>query len=222
LNSFEDVDVDVDVDEGGRPRVTAPLPGSAASSGSFATAPGALFARSPRPVASGATRGEKKEETRVRLLHASDPREVCGGVIGSPENKKFCAAHPSVCGHEATHHRKKVDLHPDALHVMAPKKGTTHANLPPALKGSHIPSDVILSDLLKDERLVDMWHVHFDGCNASEEGTRENKLQGTGYDSWDHLQRPSLDELERANNFKTPKKVRLLLDLDMEVKDEPN
>jgi hypothetical protein len=98
----EDVFSFEDVDEGGRPRVTAPLPGSAASSRSFATAPGTLFAHSPRPVASGATRGEKKEETRVRLLHVSDPREICGGVIGSPENKKFCAAHPNDCGFQAT------------------------------------------------------------------------------------------------------------------------
>jgi hypothetical protein len=61
--------------------VTAPLPGSATSSRSFATAPGTLFASSPRPVASGAvTGGRKKEETRVRLLHVSDPREGCGGV----------------------------------------------------------------------------------------------------------------------------------------------
>jgi hypothetical protein len=43
----EDVFSFEDVDEGGRPRVTAPLPGSAASSRSFAAAPGALFARLP-------------------------------------------------------------------------------------------------------------------------------------------------------------------------------
>jgi hypothetical protein len=182
---------------------------------------GMLFARSPRPVASGVTRGEKKEETRVRMLHVSDPREVCGGVIGLPENKKFCAAHTSVCGCQASHRGKKANPHPDTLHVMAPKKGATHANLRPALKGSHIPSDVILADLLEEERPVAMWHVCFDGCNVSEEATGENELQGTGYDSWDHLQRLSLDELERANDFKTPKKVRLLLDLDIEVKDEP-
>jgi hypothetical protein len=168
------------------------------------------------------TRGEKKEETRVRLLHVSDPREICGGVIGSPENKKFCAAHPNDCGFQATHRGKKVELHPDTLYVMAPKKGAIHANLLPTLKGRYVPSDVILADLLEDERPVSMWHVYFDGCNASEEATGENELQGTGYDSsWDHLQRPSLDELERANDFKTPKKVRLLLDLDMEVKEEP-
>jgi hypothetical protein len=34
---------------------------------------------------------------------------------------------------------------------MAPKKGATHANLPPTLKGSYVPSDVILADLLEDE-----------------------------------------------------------------------
>jgi hypothetical protein len=218
----EDVFSFEDVNEGGRPRVTTPLPGSATSSRSFATAPGTLFARSPRPVVSGVTRGEKKEETRVRLLHVSDPREICGGIIGLPANKKFCAAHPNDCGFQATHRGKKVEPHPNALHVMAPKKGAMHANLLPTLKGSYVPSDVILADLLEDERPVSMWHVCFDGCNASEEATGENELQGTGCDSsWDHLQRPSLDELERANDFKTPKKVRLFLDLDMEVKEEP-
>jgi hypothetical protein len=134
----EDVFSFEDVDEGGRPRVTAPLPGSATSSTSFAAAPGTLFARSPRPVASGVTRGGKKEETRVRLLHVSDPREICGGVIGLPENKKFCAAHPNDCGFQATHWGKKVELHPDALHVMAPKKGAMHANLLPTLKGRYL------------------------------------------------------------------------------------
>jgi hypothetical protein len=154
----EDVFSFEDVDEGGRPRVTAPLPGSAASSSrSFATAPGTLFARSPRPVASGVTRGEKKEETRVRLFHVSDPREVCGGVIGLPENKKLCAAHPNDCGFQATHRGKKVELHPDAPYVMAPKKGAIHANLLPTLKGSYVPSDVILADLLEDERPVSMY-----------------------------------------------------------------
>jgi hypothetical protein len=60
----EDVFSFEDVDEGGRPRVTTtPLPGSTpASSRSFATAPGALFARSPRPVASGVTRGEGRNK----------------------------------------------------------------------------------------------------------------------------------------------------------------
>jgi hypothetical protein len=81
--SFDDVKGD------GSPRVTTPLP--------FNPVPGMLFGSSPHPVASGVTRGEMKEETRVRLLHISDISNVCGGVIGLPENKKFCAAHPSVC-----------------------------------------------------------------------------------------------------------------------------
>jgi hypothetical protein len=87
--SFEDVE-----DGSSPPRVTAPLPGAPSLT---YPRPGTLFGGSPRPVASGVTRGEKKEETRVRLLHVSDPATVCGGVTGAVENKKFCAAHPSLC-----------------------------------------------------------------------------------------------------------------------------
>jgi hypothetical protein len=128
----------------------------------------------------------------------------------------------AVCG--ATHRWKnKVGLQPDTLHVMSPKKGETHANLPPRLKRSFIPSDASFVDLLEDECPVAMWRVYFDGCNASEEEaiTGDNKPQGPGSDSWDHLQCPSHLEIERANNFKTPERVWLHLDLKMEVKEEP-
>jgi hypothetical protein len=218
----EDVFSFEDVDTASHTRVTTPLPGSATASRSFSTtAPGTLFGSSPRPVASGVTRGEKKEEVRVRLLHVSDPMEICGGVIGLPENKKFCAAHPKDCEFQVTHRWKKVDLQADTFYVMSPKKGAVHANLLPTLQGNFIPSDVTLSDLLDDERPVAMWHVYFDGCNASEESTGKNELQSFEYDTWEHLQRPSLDELERANDFKTPKKVRLHFDLEQEIKEEP-
>jgi hypothetical protein len=213
--SFEDVDAAT-----GSGRVTTPLPSSATSRPFNANAPGTLFASSPRHVASGVTRGEKKEEARVHLLHVSNPTEVCGGVIGLPENKKFCAVHPNDCDFQVTHRWKKFDLQPDTFYIMSPKKGAVHAHLLPTLKGNFVPADVSLSDLLDDERPVAMWHVYFDGCNASEESTGDNELQASTHDSWEHLQRPSLDELERANDFKTPKKVRLHFDLEQEVKVE--
>jgi hypothetical protein len=209
--SFDDVD-----GEGG-PRATTPLPGAPSSSRSINPVPGTLFGSSPRPVASGVTRGEKKEETRVRLLHVSDPANVCGGVIGLPENKKFCAAHPSVCDYPATHRGKRVDLMTDTLYIMSPKKGAMHATLFPTLGFNYIPSDVKLADLLNDERPVAMWHVFFDGCNASEEATGANELHFSKDEAWEYLHHPSLDELEKANDFKTPRKVRVKLDLKNEV-----
>jgi hypothetical protein len=64
--------------------------------------------------------------------------------------------------------------------------------------------------LLYDERPVAMWHVHFDDCNTPEDATGENELEPVRNDSWEAIQHPSLEELERANDFKTPKKVRVL------------
>jgi hypothetical protein len=128
--SFEDVDTGL---------VTTPLPGSAPTSGSFNPRPSTLFGGSPHPVASRVMRGEKKEETRVCLLHVSDPVNVYSGVIGYVENKKFCAAHPSSCEFQATHSKKKFELSLDTLYVMSPKKGGMHATLLPKLDGNHIP-----------------------------------------------------------------------------------
>jgi hypothetical protein len=59
----------------------------------------------------------------------------------------------------------------DMLCVMSPKRGAMHAALLPMLGFNYIPSDVKLADLLSDERPVFMWHVYFDGCNASEKAT---------------------------------------------------
>jgi hypothetical protein len=110
----------------------------------------------------------------------------------------------------------------DTLYVMSPKKGAMHATLLPTLGYSYIPGDVTLDDLLRDERPVAMWHVYFDGCNASEEATGEdNELQPTKDDAWEYLHHPSLDELEKANDFKTPRKVRVKLDMKSEVIYEP-
>jgi hypothetical protein len=202
LFSFEDVDVVV------RPMDTMPLPTRPShSSASTQPFPGTLFGGSPRPVTSGVTRGGKKEETRVRLVHVSDPAETCGGVIGVIENQKFCAAHPSLCEHRLTHSKRKFDLDSNTLYVMASKKGAMHATLLPKLDGNCIPSDKALSDLLEDERPVAMWHVYFDGCNTVEETTGANELAAPKDVSWEAIDRPSLEDLERANNFKTPRKV---------------
>jgi hypothetical protein len=93
---------------------------------------------------------------------------------------------------------------------MAPKKGAIHATLLPSLGVHCIPSDKDLAVLMDDERPVATWHVYFDGCNTSEEATGENELEAPKDVSWEAIQRPSLEDLERANDFKTPKKVRVL------------
>jgi hypothetical protein len=157
----------------------------------------------------------------VRLLHVGDPAHVCGGVIGLLENKKFCAAHPSLCDYQVTHRSKRVDLITDTLYVMSPKKGAMHATLLPTLGCNFIPADVKLANLLSEERPVAMWHVYFDGCNASEEVTGDNELQSSKDDAWEYLHHPSLDELEKANDFKTPRKVRVKLDMKSEDGRQP-
>jgi hypothetical protein len=209
---FDFADVDVVL----RPMLTTPLPGHGATLRSSTAAasphplPGTLFGNSPRPVASGVTRGEKKEESGVRLVHVSDPADICGGVIGIMENKKFCAAHPSLCDHPLIHGKRKFELQPDTLYVMSPKKGAMHTTLEPKLAGMCVPSDKALVDLLNDERPVAMWHVYFDGCNTTETLTGYNELETPKDVSWEAIDRPSLEDLERANDFKTPRKVCLM------------
>jgi hypothetical protein len=137
--SFEDADLVV------RPMHTTPLPGlggtrSATSAASLHPLPGTLFDGSPHPVASGVTRGEKKEETRVRLVHVGNPNEICGGAIGAVENKKFCAAHPSQCEHQLTHSKQKLELAPNMLYVMSSKKGEMHATLLPKMDINCVPA----------------------------------------------------------------------------------
>ena len=199
--SFEDVE-----DGSSPPRVTTPFPGAPSSA---YPRPGTLFGGSPRPVASGVTRGEKKEETRVGLLHVSDPTAVCGGVIGAVENKKFCAAHPSVCEFQLSHLSKKFQLGTDSLYVMSPRKGSMHATLVPRLDRSCVPKNKTIEDLLNEEKPISVWHVYFDECNAMEEAAGENELEAPRDLSWEADDRPSLEHLEKANDFKTPRKVKV-------------
>jgi hypothetical protein len=146
-----------------------------------------LFVGSPHPFASGVTRGGKKEETRVHLVHVSDPAEVCSGVIGIVENKNICAVHPSLCDHPLTHGKIKFELQPDTLYVVSSKKGAMHATLEPTLVGNYVPSDKALVDLLNDERPVAMWHVYFDGHNTAEETTGHNELEAPKDVLWEAI-----------------------------------
>jgi hypothetical protein len=144
------------------------------------------------------------------LVHIRDPMEICGGVIGVIENKNLCAAQPNQCEQRLTHSKRKFDLQPNTLYVMSSKKGASQATLLPKLNANCIPADKELVDLLSDERPVAMWHVYFDGCNTLEESTGENELEAPHDTSWEAVERPSLEDLERANDFKTPRKVRLM------------
>jgi hypothetical protein len=55
-----------------------------------------------------------------------------------------------------------------------------------------------------------MWHVYFDGCNTVEESTGQNELEAPNDASWEAVERPSLEDLEKANDLKTPRKVQLM------------
>jgi hypothetical protein len=92
---------------------------------------------------------------------------------------------------------------------MSSKKGSMHATLVPRLPRNCIPKNKVPEDLLNDERLVPMWHVCFDECEAAEEAAGNNKLGSGPGVSREDVDRPSLDFLERANDFHTPKKVKL-------------
>jgi hypothetical protein len=129
------------------------------------------------------------------MVHISDPRDICGGIIGIGENKKFCTAHPSQCEHTLTHSKRKLDLESNTLYVMSSKKGTVHATLLPKLDERCIPRDKALVDLLDGKRPIAMWHVYFDGCNTVEESTGHNKLDVPSDLSWEVIARPSLEDL---------------------------
>jgi hypothetical protein len=136
--------------------------------------------------------------------------EICGGIIGTGENKKFCMAHPSQCDHHLTHAKRKFEIVPDTLYIMSSKKGGMHATLLPTLSGICIPADKALVDLLSNEIPITMWHVYFDKCKTAEEATGQNELEAPKDLLWDAVKHPSLEVLERANNFKTPRKVQVM------------
>jgi hypothetical protein len=65
-------------------------------------------------------------------------------------------------------------------------------------------------DLLNDEHPAAMLHVYIDGCNTVEEITGQNELEASNDASREAIEHPSLEDLERTNDFKTPRKVRLM------------
>jgi hypothetical protein len=94
---------------------------------------------------------------------------------------------------------------------MSSKKGAMHAMLlPNKLDGNCIPANTELIDLLNDERPVAMWHVYFDGCNTVKEATGYNELDAPTDLSSEAVNHPSLEDFERANYFKTPRKVHVM------------
>ena len=92
---------------------------------------------------------------------------------------------------------------------MSPKKGGLHATLVPSLSRNFLPRNTDLEDLLSEELPAAMWHVYFDECKALEDASGENELGLSKNSLWDEDERPSLEKLEKANDFKTPKKVQL-------------
>jgi hypothetical protein len=86
------------------------------------------------------------------------------------------------------------------------------ATLLPKLDGNCVSADKELVDLLNDEMPVTMWRIYFDGCNTIEAAMGCNKLDAPTITdlSWEAIDCPSLEDLERANDFRTPRKVRVM------------
>jgi hypothetical protein len=80
--------------------------------------------------------------------------DICGGIIGARKNKKFCAAHPSVCDHPLMHGKRKLNLAPNTVYVMSAKQGGMHATLLPTLLGNCVPEDKEIGNLLDDDPLL--------------------------------------------------------------------
>jgi hypothetical protein len=55
-----------------------------------------------------------------------------------------------------------------------------------------------------------MWHIYFDGCNTAEESAGQNELEAPKDVSWEVIEHPLLEDLERANDFTHPRKVRVM------------
>ena len=110
----------------------------------------------------------------------NDLSAVCDGVIGAPQNKKFCVAHPSQCDYyQQSRGAKKFQLGTDSLYVaMSPKKGAYMLRWFPACRKTfYLGSNTDIEDLLSNqERLVAIWHVYFDECKALEGALGENEL----------------------------------------------
>jgi hypothetical protein len=72
-----------------------------------------------------------------------------------------------------------------------------------------------LDGLLLEEKSIALWRTYMDACKASEYVTGRNELGEISFGEenpyWDNgVEVPNLEDLSNADDFKTPKKVRVL------------
>jgi hypothetical protein len=212
---FEDVMMDVPAGLG----VAAPPPRLA---GSIDHPRGALCESSPACVASEATGGGRGNEG-VRLLLVRETDDVCGGEIkGGGTVIRFCSEPRDTCD-TASHAKGKALLKRGCLHPCVPKKGNNQVRLEPSLPLSVVPRDETLDMLPLEEKSIALWQTCMDSCKASEFKTGRNELGvlSSGGSWGDDLgEAPSLQDLVDADDFKTPKKVRIIPSLSREADED--
>jgi len=151
----------------------------------------------------------------VRLCLIREIDDVCGGEIkGGGTVVRFCSKPRDMC-EIASHAKSKAILKRGCLYPYVPKKGINQVRLEPSLPLSLVPPDGTLDMLLLEEKSITLWRTFMDACKASEYSTGRNELgeldQKRDIPNWDeHLEAPSLQDLVNADDFKTPKKVRVI------------
>jgi hypothetical protein len=151
----------------------------------------------------------------VRLCLVRNVEDVCGGEIkGGGLVIRFCSKPRDMCD-VASHTKGKATLKPGCLYPYVPKKGTNQVRLEPCLPLTLVPPDETLGMLLLEEKSIALWQTYMDACKASECRTGRNELgelnpRGEIPDWEEHVEAPSLEDLANADDFKTPKKVRIM------------
>jgi hypothetical protein len=216
---FEFNDVSMDVLPGG---AVASPPSRLSASADHPL--GTLFEGSSPYVASEVTGGGRGNEG-VRLLLVRLVEDVCGGEIkGGGSVVRFCSKPRESC-QVVSHLKSKAFLRADCLYPYVPRKGENQVRLEPSLPLSLVSPDEPLEMLLLEEKSIALWQTYMDACKASEykTGRRELSPTSTGEEpqSWDqHLEAPNLQELADADDFKTPKKVRIVSGLKRDVDED--
>ena len=123
----------------------------------------------------------------------------------------------------ASHAKNKVILKRGCLYPYVPKKGTNQVRLEPSLPLSFVPAEETLEMLLLEEKSIALWRTYMDACKAAEAHTGDLELaqprsgEPSPLDWEEAIEAPSLQELADADDFKTPKKVRIIGSLRKEA-----
>ena len=136
---------------------------------------------------------------------------------------RFCRKPRNTC-EVVSHSKSKALLRRGCLYPYVPKKGTNQVRLEPSLPLSLVPTQDTLNMLLLEEKPIALWQTYMDACKAAEIHTGRIELSRSVPGSpatpptWDDtLEPPSLQELADADDFKTPRKVRIISSLKRET-----